>query len=903
MAERACIRTRESVVACASIVGALCAPLEAGLVADPISVDFGDVAIARSVDPEAGRIRCFVEVAIAIENRGPSPVEILSVTIVESADTPDRNFELRTHDCGELGPGGGCSAIVRYAPRVPGGHSAFLSVRASDGEELIVPLWGDAVEAVWEGSEFEAPTLAFPAAPAGSSRTRAIGIVNETNGDVLASAAIEGSSAFSAIPPPPMEFLPPGGELLAAVTCTYSPPPGVRTAVLTWNVPPPMLPIVRALRIPLSAEVVSCLETLRSASVPPQMAERLRGRNGRPPFALLPRPKGPVALSRRLVFPLPGRPRPGLGICGVRFAPGDTAPSFGEWTFAVPKVGDEVALALAPFFTARPIEPSGERAPLGRRLKARVLSVSRKRAILWGPDPVLGMITDIDVYDVSPPPLSASGSAVLGMMTDVDLYDCHSCFGPPAVPSALLQSRVYVVGRKEYGVCIAALSVRRQRGGEPLDSPKLGVTWGPLPSLGDKEPVAIRSLAPVAVRESDGTWTERVVVVARYGNPEDPGMEDEEVIMLLRPMNEVHNFDFKVEIEAAMPLPQDFEVAVLSAHRKRIASCDDPRPEILVLLGSRKEGRISAYGCRRDEQLGWSWRRKEEIVLGPGPLPIEEVSSIFFLGEEEYAPGDCLHNRRAFDHIGNFCAVAGRRIYIFEGTGGGYELVARKRMADAEWISVPRPKSVLAGEKPALYVLEKRKAGGCVLSALDLCVRPLRGAPGNTGKPVLLTGDCVFLARAGRGETGAQVRLEADAFDPDGSALSYSWTAPGIEFDDPTSPTPSAFFPVGETNVYLVVRDGPADSPETRESDPRLVRVVVVREPSLASCGDANGDGRLDIADAVWILIYLFADGAPPVSMDVADANGDRKVDIADPIYLLMYLFVDGPPPVCPVGA
>jgi len=52
--------------------------------------------------------------------------------------------------------------------------------------------------------------------------------------------------------------------------------------------------------------------------------------------------------------------------------------------------------------------------------------------------------------------------------------------------------------------------------------------------------------------------------------------------------------------------------------------------------------------------------------------------------------------------------------------------------------------------------------------------------------------------------------------DPDGDPLTYFWSAPGITFDDPTSPTPTATFPTGTTTVTLIVNDGTADSiPDT----------------------------------------------------------------------------------------
>lgn len=64
--------------------------------------------------------------------------------------------------------------------------------------------------------------------------------------------------------------------------------------------------------------------------------------------------------------------------------------------------------------------------------------------------------------------------------------------------------------------------------------------------------------------------------------------------------------------------------------------------------------------------------------------------------------------------------------------------------------------------------------------------------------------------------------------------------------------------------------------------------------------GDANNDRKVNIADPIFILNYLFKSGEKPVCEDAADVNDDGKIDIADPIYLLNYLFKGGPEPKPP---
>jgi hypothetical protein len=64
--------------------------------------------------------------------------------------------------------------------------------------------------------------------------------------------------------------------------------------------------------------------------------------------------------------------------------------------------------------------------------------------------------------------------------------------------------------------------------------------------------------------------------------------------------------------------------------------------------------------------------------------------------------------------------------------------------------------------------------------------------------------------------------------------------------------------------------------------------------------GDANGDGVLDISDAVAILSYLFIGGVKPLCLDALDADDSGVLDITDVAYLLGYLFLAQPPPPKP---
>jgi thermitase len=72
---------------------------------------------------------------------------------------------------------------------------------------------------------------------------------------------------------------------------------------------------------------------------------------------------------------------------------------------------------------------------------------------------------------------------------------------------------------------------------------------------------------------------------------------------------------------------------------------------------------------------------------------------------------------------------------------------------------------------------------------------------------------------------------------------------------------------------------------------------------SCTSCGDANNDGTIDIADPVYLIAYIFSGGPAPgdcgYPQGLGDANGDGEIDISDAVYLVSYILSGGPPPHC----
>jgi hypothetical protein len=63
--------------------------------------------------------------------------------------------------------------------------------------------------------------------------------------------------------------------------------------------------------------------------------------------------------------------------------------------------------------------------------------------------------------------------------------------------------------------------------------------------------------------------------------------------------------------------------------------------------------------------------------------------------------------------------------------------------------------------------------------------------------------------------------------------------------------------------------------------------------------GDADGDGDVNVADAVFLINYIFKDGPAPDPLEAGDANCDGEVNIGDAVFLIDYIFKGGPEPGC----
>ena len=147
-------------------------------------------------------------------------------------------------------------------------------------------------------------------------------------------------------------------------------------------------------------------------------------------------------------------------------------------------------------------------------------------------------------------------------------------------------------------------------------------------------------------------------------------------------------------------------------------------------------------------------------------------------------------------------------------------------------------------------LLTERKGGNHVVSYSQL-------ANGNYQVVVFSLTNSVFL-----GSEGALGRLELDV-DADMSAGDY---------------------PVLVKNIELTTSDEEAINPDDAQATLSVVDVKI---------GDANGDGKISITDAVAIVGHILGSGKDGFTVVAADVNGDGRISITDAVSVVN-MILDG---------
>ncbi len=80
---------------------------------------------------------------------------------------------------------------------------------------------------------------------------------------------------------------------------------------------------------------------------------------------------------------------------------------------------------------------------------------------------------------------------------------------------------------------------------------------------------------------------------------------------------------------------------------------------------------------------------------------------------------------------------------------------------------------------------------------------------------------------------------------------------------------------------------------------PFVVAYVAYNSGCSWEVADANGDGKINISDAVYLISYIFSSGPAPTPnlIGSGDADCSGGVNISDAVYLIAYIFSGGPIP------
>jgi glutaredoxin len=96
--------------------------------------------------------------------------------------------------------------------------------------------------------------------------------------------------------------------------------------------------------------------------------------------------------------------------------------------------------------------------------------------------------------------------------------------------------------------------------------------------------------------------------------------------------------------------------------------------------------------------------------------------------------------------------------------------------------------------------------------------------------------------------------------------IAHSWSAPG------------------NYQVSLISKDYWDATPTG--SSPHYVQVYL--------CGDADGNGRISVSDAVKLINYIFSGGLTPSPIQAGDADCNGAVNVSDAVRLINYIFAGG---------
>lgn len=134
--------------------------------------------------------------------------------------------------------------------------------------------------------------------------------------------------------------------------------------------------------------------------------------------------------------------------------------------------------------------------------------------------------------------------------------------------------------------------------------------------------------------------------------------------------------------------------------------------------------------------------------------------------------------------------------------------------------------------------------------------------------------------------TGTSAAVDSALSPGDGEVMRFYFT-----LDDLVLGGSAGLVSVGGSQSASLTSNGASYAPQDLPAN------VTVREVIR---GDSDGNGRINVGDAVAIIHWLFTGENPPLTVQSGDADGNGSVIIDDAVYLVNYIFIGGPPPPSP---
>ncbi len=145
---------------------------------------------------------------------------------------------------------------------------------------------------------------------------------------------------------------------------------------------------------------------------------------------------------------------------------------------------------------------------------------------------------------------------------------------------------------------------------------------------------------------------------------------------------------------------------------------------------------------------------------------------------------------------------------------------------------------------------------------------------------------------------GEKIRISGFYFLPDAQVLFGGAPATGVTRTAGTPEILEAVVPAGPAGPVDVVVINKLGADELRAATP-LTYTYISPGPKFRR-GDENGDGTIDLTDAVGIIFYLYLGGEESRCLKADDANDSGDVDLSDAVFVLAFLFTGGPEPPAP---